>query len=153
MPVREGERFVDCTYCGSRQEVVIPESQTAELSARCGELETREELRRLDAEWQKYLRSVSVTLPSGEIQPPGATVRVEGFMVGIMAALFGAFTLLKYSIWWVLVVIPVIGTIAAWFFITAGMKRERAFNAELKSYHAKRKELVKRLGDREEAFP
>ena len=148
--VREGLRFVDCSYCGSRLEVVIPESKTAELSARCGELETREELRRLDAAWDEYLRSVSVKLPSGEIQPPGATVRVEGAMVGVTITIFAGVALAGYSLWWVLVVIPVAGTFATWLFISAAMKRERAFNAARKVHESKRMELVTRLGGRAE---
>ena len=144
VPVKEGARYVDCAYCRSRLEVVAPEPEHAELVAKCDTLQLREELRGLDAAWERYLRKVSVKVPSGELHPPGAVVAVESGMVCSLVTVFLAVALAQVSSWTVAVVIPA-GAWISWKVVRGNLQRKREFESTQLMHEVRRKELVRRL--------
>lgn len=144
MPVMEGQRFVDCGYCGSRSEVVIPESETAELSAQIEGLKLREELRTLDAAWKRYLGDVSVRVQSGDLHPPDATVVVESAMTGLVATGLASVALVQVWRWSFLVAIPV-GLWITWKLVANEREKRRAFESAMLLHDSRRRELLRRI--------
>lgn len=144
MPVNDGQRFVDCAYCRTRHEVVIPESATAELSAKVEDLKLREELRNLDASWKRYIEKVSVKLPSGGLEPPSANVVVENAMVCFVVSAFGALVLAQVSTLALIVAIPA-GVLISWHIISGALLRKRAFESTKLMHENTRRKLVRRI--------
>jgi len=144
VPVKHGMRFVDCEYCRSRMEVVIPESQTAELSAKVEDLRLREELRNLDASWQRYVQKVSVKVPSGDLQEPGDTVVVETAMLGIGGTAIAAIALAQVSVLLLIVAIPA-GILITWHIVSGTVMRKRSFESAKLLHENTRRELLRRI--------
>ncbi len=125
-------------------EVIIPESQTAELSSQIEGLELREKLRNLDAAWKRYVADVSVKVQSGDLQAPGVTVVVESVMTGLVGTGLASLMLVQVWQWSWLVVIPV-GLWITWNIATGNLERKRAFDSAKLLHDSRRRDLLRRI--------
>lgn len=140
----EGKRFADCAYCGSRSEVIIPESETAELSAQVELLKLREELRDLDAAWKRYLGDVSVKVQSGDLHAPDVVVAVESGMTGVFATGLASLALAQVWPWSFVIAIPV-GSLITWKVVADALEKKRAFDSVKLLHETRRRDLLRRI--------
>ena len=135
-----------CDYCGSRAEVVGDSGP--ELTEKLDALKLREDLRDLDAAWEKYKNSVGERDRQGQLHLPSAGTAFGYLIIGGIATVVGTMYLgVLVSLWWILAVVPV-GIWFTRFFWSAELQRVGAFSSMRERYVARRADLVRRIGGR-----
>jgi hypothetical protein len=145
LSVKEGTRLAVCEYCASQLEIVPGDTAShRDLEAKLEALKLREDLKDLDAAWQRYLAAVSTKDNKGVLHPPLPGAAFGYAVLGGIATLFAAVMLTQDTYWWMLVVVPV-GIWITHFFWSAELKRFSVFNAARARYEARRAELVRSI--------
>lgn len=150
VPVTAGARFTDCAYCGARLE--LPRTGTEEelLRAENEALKLREQLRELDASWEKHVQQASRKDHRGIVHPPGAVDTNSAVLLFIVVGAVVGFVGCPSPLVWALTV-TAFATGIMWVLVTAASRRQRAFDAARRAYDQRRSELSRRLAELEQA--
>lgn len=146
MPVKEGQRYVDCTYCASRLEIVASEQATDAMPIPEAEaLMLRDQLRELDDAWNKYFEQVSVPTSGGLRRAPDLAYVTGHVSIGLLVTIMASLLIALVSLWLVAVV-ALAGLIFTWVFVCAAEERREAFDLAQSRYYTRRDELLGKLG-------
>lgn len=146
LPVKQGTRFAVCEYCASQLEVVLEATASNhEIQAKLDALKLREDLRDLDAAWERYLAAVSTKDAQGKLHPPTPGTAGGYVVLGVIGTLVAAVMLTPASYFWALAVLP-LGIWITRLLWSSELKRFSAFEAARTRYARRREELVRAIG-------
>jgi hypothetical protein len=149
LPVSEDVRFLRCSYCNARLEIVQDqatlrnrqsegiERRTKKIERDVAALRIQGDLKQLDEAWARYESRVDPRDPRGRrTEPTGGLfgIGLVGFVIGI--------ALLRSEVWWMGIALA---PAAAWFLVKAfrwEMNRARVIQGMRLQYEMRRKMLI-----------